>query len=119
MTNRTKQSNKSRTQGRQNAFSGIKLAFLESYKDQFLESTDRGGFYTMVTKKFLERFGYTLSIEEDPPANNGSVDANDRSVDATDEKDPALQTVEEQDRDNEDRNKIYRDLREVSNPVES
>lgn len=112
MTSKTKRSNKSRPQGRQNAFSGVKLTFLESYKDQFLESTDRGAFYTMVAKKFLEQFGYTLSIEEDPPAN-------DENVDATGESDPALQTPEEQECDNEHRNKVYRDLREVSNPIES
>ena len=92
-------------------FSGVKLTFLESYKDQFLESTDHGAFYTMVAKLFLERFGYTLSIEEDPPAG-------DEGVDATGESDPALQTPEEQERDNELRNKIYRELREVSNPIE-
>ena len=103
---------KSRPQGRQNAFTGIKLAFLESYKDQFLESTDRGAFYTMVAKMFLEKFGYTLSTEDDP-----NVD--DENVDATGENDPAHQTAEEQERDNENRNKIYRELREVGNRVKS
>ena len=111
MTSRTKRRNGSRPQGRQNAFSGGKLTFLESYKDVFLETTDRGAFYTMVSKKFLERFGYTLSADEDPPAN-------DENADATGENDPALQTLEEQECDNEHRNKIYRELREVSNPVE-
>ena len=36
---RTKRFDNPRSHDRQNAFSGIKLAFLESYKDQFLEST--------------------------------------------------------------------------------
>jgi hypothetical protein len=112
MTSKTKQSNKSRPQGRQNVFSGAKLTFLESYKEQFLESTDRRAFYTMVAEKFLERFGYTLLIEEDPPAN-------DNGVDAIGENDPALQTLEERERDNEHHNKIYRELREVSKPVEA
>jgi hypothetical protein len=109
---KTKQSVYPRSQGRQNAFSGPKLEFLESYKDQFLETTDRGGFYTMVAKTFLEKFGYTLSTEDNP-----TVD--DDSIDATGENDPALQTPEEQERDNELRNKTYRELRDVSNGVES
>jgi hypothetical protein len=105
---RAKQSDNSRSQGRQNAFSGIKLAFLEAYKDQFLETTDCGAFYTMVAKTFLERFGYALAAEENP-----TVD--DENVDATGENDPALQTPEEQEWDNDHRNKIYRELRDVSN----
>jgi len=111
-TSRTKRSNNPKSQGRQNAFSGVKLAFLESYKDQFLESTDRGALYTLVAKKFLQQFGYTLPIEENP-----TVD--DERVDATGESDPALQTPEDQERDNEHRNKVYRELRDVSNPVKS
>ena len=103
----TKRSDKSRPQGRQNAFSGIKLAFLESYKDRFLKSTDRGAFYTMVAKGFLEKFRYSLPAEEDP-----TVD--DKNVDAAGDNDPALQTSEEQSWDNEHHNKIYRELREVS-----
>lgn len=109
---RTKRSDNSRPQGRQNAFGGIKLAFLESYKDQFLDSTDRGAFYTMVAKTFLEKFGYSLPMEENPTVE-------DENVDAAGESDPALQTPEEQERDNEQRNKIYRELRDVSICVES
>ena len=103
-TSRTKRSNNPKSQGRQNAFSGVKLAFLES--------TDRGALYTLVAKKFLQQFGYTLPIEENP-----TVD--DERVDATGESDPALQTPEDQERDNEHRNKVYRELRDVSNPVKS
>lgn len=88
------------------------MEFLENYKDQFLRSTNRGAFYTMVAKRFLEKFGYSLAIEENP-----NVD--DEGVDATGEDDPALQTPEEQERDNEYRNKIYRELRDVSNCVKS
>ena len=105
---RAKRSDSSKPQGRQNAFSGAKLAFLETYKDQFLESTDRGAFYTMVTKMFLEKFGYTSSTNE-----SSTID--DENVDAAGENDPALQTREEEERDNEYRNKIYHELREVSN----
>jgi hypothetical protein len=112
MAGKTKPSDKPRQQGRQNAFNGMKLKFLESFKEQFLGSADRGAFYTMVAKKFLERYGYSLPIEEDPPAD-------DESIDATGEVDPILQTQEEQERDNENRNKTYRELREVSNPVET
>jgi hypothetical protein len=85
---------------------------LESYKDLFLESANLRAFYTMVAKKFLERFGYTLLAEEDPSAD-------DECVDTTGENDPALQTLEEQEHNNEHRNKIYHELREVSNPIES
>jgi len=56
-----------RQQGRKNAFSGMKLEFLESYKDQFLSSTDdRSGFYTRVAKGFIQQFGYSLAIEDNP-----------------------------------------------------
>jgi hypothetical protein len=82
---RTKQSDNHRPQGRQNTFTGVKLEFLENYKDQFLGSTDHGAFYTMVAKRFLEKFGYSLAIEENP-----TVD--DKGVDATGKDDPALQT---------------------------
>jgi len=105
---RAKRSDSSKPQGRQNAFSGAKLAFLETYKDQFLETTNHGAFYTMVAKMFLEKFRYTLSTNE-----NSTID--DENVDAASENDPALQTREEEERDNEYRNKIYRELREVSN----
>jgi hypothetical protein len=109
---RTKRSDNPRPQGRQNAFSGEKLTFLESYKDQFLESADRGAFYTMVAKSFLGKFGYTLAAEENPTGD-------ERDTDAMGEVDPTLQTPEEQERDNEHRNEIYRELREVSNFVRS
>jgi hypothetical protein len=109
---RTKPSENRRPQGRQNAFSGPKLAFLESYKEQFLASMDRGAFYTMVAKRFIEKFGYSQSAEENPTAD-------DESVDAAGENDPAFQTRDEQERDNELRNKLYRELRDVSNGVES
>jgi hypothetical protein len=109
---KTKRSDNPRSQGRQNAFHGEKLSFLESYKDQFLHSTDRGAFYTMVAKNFLEKFGYTVVAEENPTSDN-------ENVDATGENDPALQTPEEQERDIEHRNRIYRELREVSTSIKS
>jgi len=55
-----------RQQGRQNAFSGVKLELLVSYKDQFLNSTDHGGIYTLAAKAFIQQFGYDLPIEENP-----------------------------------------------------
>jgi len=63
-----------RPQGRKNVFSGTKLEFLESYKDQFLDSTDdRSGFYTWVAKGFIKQFGYILAIEDnsEPCDNDG------------------------------------------------
>lgn len=65
-----------------------------------------------MAKTFLEKFGYTLPTEENPTVDN-------ENVDATGDNDPALQTLEEQERDNEHRNKVYRELREVSNCAES
>jgi hypothetical protein len=62
----------------------------------------------MVAKKFLEWFGYTLLMEENP-----TID--DESVDATSDNDPALQTPEEHEWDNEHCNKIYCKLWDVSN----
>ena len=50
-------------QGRPNAFSGEKLEFLAAFKDQFLDSHDRKGFYSMVARGFIEKFGYDLSLQ--------------------------------------------------------
>jgi len=102
---KTKRSGNSRPQGRQNAFSGVKLEFLESYKDRFLASMDRGAFYTLVAKSFIEHFGYNLAIEENP----GICDE-----DAPGENDPELQSPEELEQDVERQNSFYRELREVS-----
>lgn len=59
-----------RQQGWQNAFSGVKLELLKSYKDQFLNSTDCGGIYTLVAKAFIHQFGYDLEFEENPEPDN-------------------------------------------------
>ena len=96
--------NPSRPQGRQNAFSSKKLAFLESYKDQFLELMDHGPFYTMVAITFLQKFGY---FKENPAVDN-------ENVDAAGEDNPALQSPEKQQRDGKCCNKIYCELQDVS-----
>ena len=44
----------------------MKLEFLESHKDWFINSTDHGGFYTLVAKAFIQRFGYNLAIKDNP-----------------------------------------------------
>jgi hypothetical protein len=63
-----------RAQGRQNAFSGAKLEFLESFKEQFIETKDRGAFYTKVSKAFIEKFGYNLATEVNPePEDNNDL----------------------------------------------
>ena len=62
-----------RPQGHQNMFSGAKLDFLESYKDQFLDSTDHGAFYTFISKAFIEWFGYNLAIEVNPGPDNDDM----------------------------------------------
>jgi hypothetical protein len=52
--------------GRKNGFSGVKLEFLDSFKDAFLESCDAGAFYTDIVHKFVDRFGYDLKVYENP-----------------------------------------------------
>jgi hypothetical protein len=94
-------------QGRQNTFSGAKLEFLESYKNQFVETRDRGPFYTKVSKEFIERFGYNLAMEVNPEPDD------DKDL-TPDEIDTSL-PVEEQNKESDRRSQFYRELREVSN----
>ena len=96
-----------RPQGRQNAFSGVKLDFLESHKDEFLDSTDRGAFYTFVAKAFIQRFGYNLDIEANPEPGD------DEDGDGDEEIDSSL-PLEERNQESDRRSKFYRELREVS-----
>jgi len=70
-----------RQQGRQNAFSGVKLELLKSYKDQFLNSTDHGEIYTLVAKAFIQWFGYNLEIEENPEPDNDNDKLTPKGVD--------------------------------------
>lgn len=94
-------------QGRQNAFSGVKLELLDSYKDQFLVSTDRGGFYTLVAKVFIQRFGYDLAIEKNPKPDddNGKLTPEDINP---------LLPLDQQNLESKRRSQIYRELRDVS-----
>jgi hypothetical protein len=93
--------------GRQNAFSGTKLDFLDSYKDKFLSSTDHGGFYTMVAKEFIEHFGYNLAIEENPGPNDDA----DKHIPK--EIDPLL-SQDKQNKESDQCNAFYCELRDVS-----
>lgn len=93
--------------GRQNAFSGAKLDFLDSYKDEFLNSRDRGGFYTMVAKEFIQRFGYNLAIEE----NLGPNDDADKHIPTDIDPSPSQ---DEQNKESDRLNLFYRELRDVS-----
>jgi len=88
-----------RPQGRQNAFCGMTLEFLESLKDEFVDSHDRGAFYTRIAKEFIQRFGY-------------NTDDNDEEAGPT-EIDPTL-SPEEQEQESEQRATFYQNLREVS-----
>jgi hypothetical protein len=96
-----------RAQGRQNAFSGAKLEFLESFKEQFIETKDRGAFYTKVSKAFIEKFGYNLATEVNPEPE----DNNDLTPEEIDTSLP----IEEQNKESDRRSQFYRELREVSN----
>ena len=93
--------------GRQNAFNGAKLGFLDSYKDQFLSSRDRGGFYMMVAKEFTQRFGHDLAIEE----NLGPNDAADKHI--PEEIDPLL-SQDKPNKESDQQNAFYRKLRDIS-----
>ena len=95
-----------RPQGHQNAFSGAKLDFLESYKDQFLDSTDRGAFYTFVSKAFIERFGYNLAIEANP-------DPDDDDMLTPEEINSSL-SEKEQNKESDQRYVFYHELCDVS-----
>jgi hypothetical protein len=57
-------------QGQQNTFSGAKLEFLESYKNQFVKTRDHGPFYTKVSKEFIKQFSYNLAMEVNPKPDN-------------------------------------------------
>ena len=94
-----KKKDNTRPQGRQNAFCGMKLEFLELLKDDFIDSHDRSAFYTRIAKEFIQRFGYNM-------------DDNDKEAGLT-EIDPTL-SPEEQEQESERRAKFYKNLREVS-----
>jgi hypothetical protein len=94
-------------QGRQNAFSGTKLCFLDSHKDEFLSSTDRSEFYTTVSKRFIRRFGYKLAMEENPEPDDDS-DKHTLNV-----VDPLL-PPDEQNKESDEQRAFYDELRKVS-----
>jgi hypothetical protein len=98
---------KSQGPGRNNTFSGVKLEFLETFKDQFLGSLDRGAFYELVSKEFIEKFGYDLPIGDNPEPD----DADDKHTKK--EIDPSL-SIEEQKIESDRRSALYRGLQKVS-----
>ena len=53
--------------GHQDHFQGMKGQFLLNKSEEFLNSIDRCTFYSDITKAFIEKFGYELSYEENPP----------------------------------------------------
>ena len=93
--------------GQRNAFSGAKLDFLDSYKDKFLSSTNRGGFYTMVAKEFIQRFGYNLAIEENPGPNDNADKHIPKDIDP-------LLSQDEQSKESDQRSTFYHELRDLS-----
>ena len=48
-----------RTPGCQSNWKGEKLIFLESFKDDFLNASNKGKFYRKITLKFFEEYGYS------------------------------------------------------------
>lgn len=52
--------------GRASTFSGMKLAFLEDFGDDFMDQSEStvGEFYTSVATRFVGRFGYDLAWGE-------------------------------------------------------
>ena len=93
--------------GRHSDFSGIKLDFLESFKEEYLASNDAGSFYTTTTRAFIGRFGYDLEIGENPAL---GVDINSLAPKPVD---PSL-PEEDQVTLIEDRNEYQKVLRTVS-----
>lgn len=67
--------------GRQNAFSGAKLAWLVSRKDEYLNSTNHGDFYEYTARLFIAEFGYDLKFEVNPPEGTDSVSLAPRDID--------------------------------------
>ncbi|KAF8234653.1 hypothetical protein L208DRAFT_1376799 [Tricholoma matsutake] len=94
-----------RPQGQQNTFSGIKLEFLESYKDWFIDSTDHGAFYTLVAKAFIQRFGYNLAIEDNPEPDDDDNNHTPNNIDP-------LLPGDEQNLESDRQNGFYHELRE-------
>jgi len=99
-----------RQQGRKNAFSGIRLEFLELYKDQFLDSTDCGGFYTLVARGFIQQFGYGYSTA----VQDNSEPCGDDDNHSPEDPDSSL-PLDEKNLDSVQQNKFYLGLRNVSN----
>ena len=79
---RKKQEGETKRPGRQNAFSGEKLEFLEGYKDQFLDSRDRTGFYTVVAWDFIEKFGYNFPVQGNPAPGGDSGEHTPMDIDS-------------------------------------
>ena len=103
-----KQQGEPRRQGRQNAFSGVKLEFLDSYKDAFLNSVnDRAGFYNRVASDFIARFGHDLPIEENPELDDGNDKHTPGYIDAS-------LSLEEHNLEANRRNSFKNELRAVS-----
>jgi hypothetical protein len=105
--NGKKLSGELRPQGRQNTFSGVKLDFLESHKDAFLDCTNRGAFYTFVAKVFIQHFGYNLDFEANPEPGD------DEDGDGDEEIDSSL-PLEERNQESDQRSKFYHELHDVS-----
>lgn len=106
--NTKKPQDEPKQQGQQNAFSGIKLQFLDAYKDQFHDSVgDHGAFYTRVTREFIQRFGYDLAIEENPKPSD------DKDKHTPKDVDPSL-SQDEKNAEYGRRDLFFSDLRKVS-----
>lgn len=63
---------KPKAPGRHNAFSDVKLEFLESFKDRYLESnaSNCGILYRTVAQEFFDWFGFVLAIGDNPELDN-------------------------------------------------
>ena len=109
--NTKKQQGEPRRQGRQNAFSGVKLVFLDLYKDVFLDSVnDRASFYNLVVSDFIDKFGHDLPIEENPEPDDGNDEHTPRYIDAS-------LSLEEHNLEANRRNSFKDELRTVSHLV--
>jgi hypothetical protein len=98
-----------RTRGPHGRFSGSKLHFLESRRDNYnakAKTKEATIFYSEVTRAFIERFGYNLGYGENPKDDQEVKDLGPMPV--------ATFPEEEQAAEHERRDEYYTELRQVS-----
>ena len=99
-----------RRPGRQGLFHGEKLewmvsSFEEPYSDA-VRANDTGPFYSCITHKFLDRYGYDLPVNQNPPPGVDLAALNPTPISDL--------PIEDQENETKRRQKYFEYLREVS-----